>query len=113
MGALAGEEMSEGCVLVSNREAGAAQESIVDSETGLLYRDGDISELASLLFRLVNDRPLRLAVCQKDWDRLQLIWLPRIAVERLVRLCSELYEGTPLTFYHDGPCMNVVPGYGE
>ncbi len=57
-GAVAGEAMAEGCVLIANEQAGSARELIVDGVTGFLFRDGDVGQLASLLIRVGSDAGL-------------------------------------------------------
>jgi glycosyltransferase involved in cell wall biosynthesis len=106
-GAVAGEAMSEGCVLVANRDAGAAQELIVDGDTGFLYRDGNLDQLVAVLERLGHDHALRMRVRQQAWQRMQELWHPRVAAERLVALCHGLLNGGPVEDFIDGPCSRV------
>jgi glycosyltransferase involved in cell wall biosynthesis len=106
-GAVAGEAMSEGCVLVSNRDAGAAQELIVDGDTGFLYRDGNLDQLVAVLERLGHDPALRMRVRQQAWERMQKVWHPRVAAERLVTLCRRLLNGETVEDFADGPCCRV------
>ena len=103
-GAVAGEAMSEGCVLVANEESGSARELVVDGETGLLYRDGDVSQLVSLLARLGNDHALRMKLRQQAWQRMQQLWHPRVAAERLVNICAGLLGNGESAEYEEGPC---------
>ncbi|NVN93001.1 MAG: glycosyltransferase family 4 protein [Desulfuromonadales bacterium] len=106
-GAVAGEAMSEGCVLVANAEAGSSRELVVDGEYGFLYQDGNIGQLAALLERLGNDYPLRMKLRRQAWERMQSLWHPRVAAERLVTICQGLLEGAPVQTYVDGPCSRV------
>jgi glycosyltransferase involved in cell wall biosynthesis len=106
-GAVAGEAMSEGCLLVANGEAGASHELIVDGETGFLYRDGNLEQLVALLERLGNDPALRMRVRQQAWERMQNVWHPRVAAERLVTLCRRLLNGDTVQDFSNGPCSRV------
>lgn len=106
-GAVAGEAMSEGCVLVANQDAGSAQELILEGETGFLYQDGNIAQLVSLLERLGNDHALRAKVRQQAWERMQTLWHPQVAAERLVRLCQGLLNGEADQGFADGPCRRI------
>jgi len=103
-GAVAGEAMAEGCVLVANEEAGASQELVRDGETGLLFRDGDVEQLAAQLKFLASNYPLRMQMRQKAWTQMQKVWHPRVAAERLVALCDGLLGLGTLPSFADGPC---------
>lgn len=103
-GAVAGEAMSEGCVLIANEEAGAAKDLIVEGETGFLFRDGDVSQLLSLLERVASDRPLRLKVRHQAWEQMNSLWHPRVAAERLVALCHGLLGNAKQPDFVTGPC---------
>jgi glycosyltransferase involved in cell wall biosynthesis len=106
-GAVAGEAMAEGCVLVANAEAGSAQELIIDGESGFLYQDGNVAQLVSLLERLGSDQALRVRLRQQAWQRMQELWHPRVAAERLVTLCQGLLNGETVGGFSDGPCSRV------
>jgi glycosyltransferase involved in cell wall biosynthesis len=106
-GAVAGEAMSEGCVLVANEEAGCAQDLIIDGETGFLYQDGNVDQLVSSLERLAGDYPLRMDVRRKAWERMQALWRPRVAAQRLVNLCAGLLGKGDYPVYGEGPCSRV------
>ncbi|MGD9731523.1 MAG: glycosyltransferase family 4 protein [Desulfamplus sp.] len=103
-GAVAGEAMSEGCILVANEQAGSSQELIIDGETGFLFKDGNINQLTELLKRLSNDYPLRMHVRQRAWERMHKLWHPRVAAEHLIALCNGLLGIKDMPNFTDGPC---------
>jgi len=106
-GAVAGEAMSEGCVLVANEKAGAAKELIIENETGLLFRDGDVEHLASQLKRLALNFPLRMQMRQQAWEQMQTVWHSRIAAERLIALCNGLLGNCEIPSFANGPCCKA------
>ena len=106
-GAVAGEAMAEGCVLIANEQAGAARELIVDGVTGFLFRDGDVGQLASLLIRVGSDADLRMRVRASAWNLVNTVWSPSVAAERVVTLCRGLLGLGPLPHYLQGPCSRV------
>jgi glycosyltransferase involved in cell wall biosynthesis len=106
-GAVAGEAMSEGCVLVANEQAGAASELIVDGKTGFLYRDGDVEQLASLLEHISKDHDLRMIIRQKAWEMMLALWHPRVAAERLLALCDGLLGNYVMPNFKEGPCSRA------
>jgi glycosyltransferase involved in cell wall biosynthesis len=107
-GIVANEAMFEGCILVANEAAGAARDLIQDGENGLLFRDGDVEQLAAQLKRLASDYPLRIQMRQKAWSKMHKIWHPRVAAERLVTLCNGLMGKTAIPDYKDGPCSRII-----
>jgi glycosyltransferase involved in cell wall biosynthesis len=106
-GVVANEAMSEGCVLVGNGQAGASKELVVDGQTGLLFRDGDAEHLATLLEGLSSDHNMRMYLRQQAWERMQTVWHPRVAAERLVALCEGIRSGKPPKFT-EGPCSRPL-----
>jgi glycosyltransferase involved in cell wall biosynthesis len=105
-GVVANEAMSEGCVMVANEEAGASKELIKHNKNGLLFHDGNASQLACHLEALGTDRMLleRLRTAAKSsMDRL---WNPREAALRLTSLSESLLVGKPSS-YSEGPCEHV------
>jgi len=107
-GAVAGEAMAEGCILVANEAAGAARVLVQDGETGLLFRDGDEEQLAEQLKKLNSDYSLRMRIRKQAWEQMQALWHPRVAAERLVVLCKSLIGRSNLPSYTTGPCSIVT-----
>jgi glycosyltransferase involved in cell wall biosynthesis len=107
-GVVVGEAMSEGCVLVANEQAGASREQIVDSETGFLYRDCDVDQLASILEHIAKDYELRMKIRQKAWAMMNTLWHPRVAAERLLALCEGLLGINSIPNFEGGPCSKAV-----
>ena len=106
-GAVAGEAMSEGCVLVANEEAGAARDLVVDGETGFLYQNGNVKQLALLLEKLAGDYSLRMEMRQKAWERMHFCWHPNVAAERLIALSEGLLGMKDMPNLGEGPCCKA------
>ncbi len=107
-GAVAGEAMAEGCILVANEGAGASKDLVWDGETGLLFCDGDVDHLAGQLKRLALDYPARIRMRRAAWDQMQSLWHPRVAAERLVALCNGLLGNSRMPEFTTGPCSKVL-----
>lgn len=107
-GAVAGEAMSEGCVLVANEAAGSAQVLVRHGETGLLFRDGDAVHLSHQLGKLLVDHSFRMRLRQSAFNQMQELWHPRVAAERLVSLCSGFLGQSELPLFTSGPCSKVT-----
>jgi len=108
-GAVAGEAMAEGCVLVANDQAGSSKELVLDGETGFLFGDGDAAQLAAILRRIGANRELQLRIRQQAWGYLSRSWHPQVAAERLVELCRGLLGLGALPAYDTGPCQRLSP----
>ena len=106
-GAVAGEAMSEGCLVVANEQAGAARDLVLHGATGFLYDNGDVEQLASLLERLAADYRLRMRLRREAWQRMNAHWSPRVAAERLVTLAQGLLGRGAMPKYSDGPCSRA------
>ncbi|MCI5144564.1 MAG: glycosyltransferase [Candidatus Electrothrix sp. AR3] len=106
-GAVAGEAMAEGCVLVANEQAGAARELVQDGVTGLLFRDDDVAQLAGHLQRLAADYPLRMRLREQAWKQMQDVWHPRVAAERLISFSNGLLGRCEIPVFNNGPCAKV------
>jgi glycosyltransferase involved in cell wall biosynthesis len=107
-GAVAGEAMGEGCVLVANDQTGAAKVLIQHGETGLLFNDGDVERLSGQLRHLAEDYPLRMCIRQQAWNQMQTLWSPPVAAKRLVALCEGLLGHSELSSFNSGPCTNMI-----
>lgn len=107
-GVVANEAMSDGAVLVANEQAGASQELIGHGQTGFLFKDGAVVDLAAILQTLLADVSLRETVRHAAWLEMQRLWHPRVGAERLVRLIGGLLGRSERTAYTEGPCRNVA-----
>lgn len=107
-GAVANEAMSEGAVLVSNEQAGAARMLVDHGRTGFLFEDNNVDALAAILKDLLASAPLRETIRQAAWLDIQRRWHPRIGAERLVRLCQGLLGLAPMPVYPEGLLSRTV-----
>ena len=107
-GVVAGEAMSEGCVLVANEEAGAARELVIEHETGFLFQGDNIDQLTSLLEHLAGNYQLRMKVRQNAWEQMHALWHPSVAAERLIALCKGLLGIKDMPKFEEGPCCKVI-----
>ncbi|MBT8339052.1 MAG: glycosyltransferase family 4 protein, partial [Desulfatitalea sp.] len=107
-GAVAGEAFSEGCVLVANEQAGAARELIDHGYTGYLFKNGNVTQLASILDRLAGNFQERMEVRMNAWQRGNELWHPQVAAKRLVALYRGLLGVETLPEYLSGPCARLT-----
>jgi glycosyltransferase involved in cell wall biosynthesis len=103
-GAVVGEAMSEGSIIVANQEAGAARILVDDGRTGLLFRDGDVAHLVEQLTRLGTDYSLRNRLRQQAWEHMRNLWNAKVGAEHLIALCRGILDLAPMPDYREGPC---------
>jgi hypothetical protein len=107
-GAVVGESMCEGCVVVSSKAAGASKTLIEHGHTGFLFEDGDVAQLADILKQLIVNVDMRCRIGQAAAAHMQKLWHPRVGAESLVGLCQGLFGLAPMPEYHEGPCSHCV-----
>ncbi len=106
-GVVANEAISEGCILVANRQAGAAPRLIIDGETGFIHENGNIRQFTQIIKRLAADPALQDRIRNEAWQRMHRLWHPRLAAERLVELSEGLLGLGPMPHYDEGPCSHA------
>lgn len=106
-GAVVGEAMSEGCVVVASKAAGASRVLIDHGRTGFLFDDGDVCELTEILRQIIANGELRHQIGQAAYEHMQKLWHPRIGAERLIALCQGLLGRELMPEYTNGPCCRV------
>ncbi|HLP15721.1 MAG TPA: glycosyltransferase [Bacteroidota bacterium] len=107
-GAVVGEAMAEGCIVIANEEAGASRVLITPGGTGFLFPDGDVRRLASVIEHAANQYELRVRVRRAAWERMHRLWNPRIGAERILGLASGLLGLSPMPEYERGPCAPCI-----
>jgi glycosyltransferase involved in cell wall biosynthesis len=108
-GAVLGEAMTEGCVVVASEAAGSSRILIEHGRTGFLFADGDVPALAGILGRLIANGELGRQVGRAAAAHMQRLWHPRVGAERLVRLCQGILGLAPMPTYKEGPCCRCLP----
>jgi glycosyltransferase involved in cell wall biosynthesis len=82
-GAVAGEAMTEGVLLIANEQAGAARVLIREGETGFLFKDGDYHQLAKILLNVSANVNLRREIQMRAWKEMNNYWSPLVGARRL------------------------------
>ncbi len=106
-GAVVGEAMSEGCVVISGSEAGSSMIINKPEITGLTFPSRNHRALASQLTRVAIDAGLRSTLRLAAWHQMTGLWSPRTAAERLLTLIEEIQKGRSSPFTDDGPCSRA------
>jgi glycosyltransferase involved in cell wall biosynthesis len=75
--------------------AGGIPEVVVDEQTGLIAKDGDASDLARQLERLLTDRALRERTIANGTERIRAQHAPVAAARRVAALYDTVAKGGP------------------
>jgi glycosyltransferase involved in cell wall biosynthesis len=103
-GAVVGEAMGEGCVVLASKAAGSAKILIEHGRTGFLFPEGDVRELTQILRQVIQNAKLRHQVGQAAAAQMRRLWDPSVGAQRLVALCQGLLRRSPVPEYQGGPC---------
>ena len=89
-GAVANEAMNSGCALVADHMIGAIPWLVAHGENGLVYQDGQASELFRMTEDLVRDRETCHRLGRNAYYTIAETWNAKYAAESLVKLAREL-----------------------
>lgn len=106
-GVVANEAMSEGCILVANRQAGSVPMLIRNGETGFMHENGNVHQFVRIIETLAADPVLQDRIRVDAWERMQRLWHPRVGAQRFVALCEGLLGIGAMPHYPEGPCSPV------
>lgn len=109
-GAIAGEAMTEGCVLIANEQAGASRTLIQQGKTGFLFPDGNANAVASILIQLGSNPAMRDGVYREAWQYMKEVWSPRAGAERLLHLIQDIRISRSSDRFQSGPCSHFHGG---
>lgn len=101
-GAVLNEAMNSGCAVVASHAIGAVPFLLKHEENGLIYKSGDVKELAAFALKLCEDSDLRHRLGEKAYETIAGEWNPNHAGEALILLCEQLMQGN-FTFSQSGP----------
>ncbi len=92
-GAVVNEAMNSGCAVIASSGAGSVPYLIRHGENGMVYRSGDVEELAGYLRQLADDAAMRKRLGIAAYKTIADQWNPGAAAERMVRFCKLLVQG--------------------
>lgn len=113
-GAVINEAMNSGCAVIADSKIGAVPFLLKHEETGMIYKDGNITEFMVYAERLVRDEALRRKLGENAYKKIVDMWNPEVAVERLLKLCHQILEKN-IEFCKEGPLSkaeNISPAKG-
>lgn len=106
-GVVANEAMSEGCILIANKQAGSAPMLIRNGETGFMHENGNLHQFTKIVEHLALDPALQDRIRIEAWRRMHCLWNPRGAAQRLIELSGGLLGVSAMPNYAEGPCSKA------
>ena len=91
-GAVVNEAMDSACAMVVSHAVGSAPYLIKNGKNGLIYKCGNIRQLADILQQLIVDKDYREIISVNGYDTITNEWTPKIAAERLLKLSEALND---------------------
>lgn len=92
-GAVVNEAMNSGCAVIASSGAGSVPYLLRHGENGLVYRSGDVEELAEYLELLAGDPLFRKKLGIAAYKTIADQWNAAAAAERMVKFCKQLVQG--------------------
>jgi glycosyltransferase involved in cell wall biosynthesis len=106
-GGVINEAMSEGCVTVASKAAGAARSIIRHEKNGLLFASGNWQQLGDLLCVIAGDVEMRDRLARAGQRTMVDCWSPKVAAERFLSVSQALLADQPAPLYDEGPMCAV------
>ncbi|MGA2070546.1 MAG: glycosyltransferase family 4 protein [Sedimentisphaerales bacterium] len=107
-GAVVNEAMEFGMAVITSDMVGARTPLVKEGVNGLVFRNGDVADLARCLSRLIGDQSLVVKMRLASRDRI-LMFRPDESARRVVALCRGLVGDAPMPDYQEGLCSALFP----
>ncbi len=89
-GAVLNEAMNSGCAVVANFSAGSVPYLVRHGYNGMVFRNGDVSQLKRRVYELCVDKKKREDLGINAYYTIMNEWSPAIAASNLITLCKAL-----------------------
>ena len=107
-GAVVNEAMNSGCAVVASNAVGAAPYLIQNTDNGLMYKDGDISDLVLKVQYLLDNVQNTKQIGKEAYKTIANEWNAENAAKRFVILCENLLQGNSLEdLFSEGICSRA------
>ena len=101
-GAVLNEAMNSGCAVLASHEIGATPYLVKDGESGIVFKSRDQKDLNRRLYELMKDGNYS-KFGRAAYNTVHELWNPKVAAERLLKICEELKDGRVHNFFEEGP----------
>lgn len=107
-GAVLNEAMNSGCAVVASHSIGSVPFLISHGINGLVYKNGDFSDLYEKVKNLIYDAPLRYRMGKNAFLTMTQTWNAENACNNLFDIYSSIISHTPYQI-SEGPCSPAKP----
>lgn len=107
-GAVVNEAMGNTCPVIGSDKIGSVPFLIKNEQNGLIFRSGDVHDLAKQMIRIVESKELRQTLAANAYSTMKNTWSPQVAAKRLLILIESLTSRTELPL-QEGPCSVALP----
>ncbi len=107
-GAVLNESMNSACSVVASHAIGSVPFLIDDGKNGLIYKDGDISDLYEKVKWLLEHGEERKAIAKNAYHTIVNEWNAENAAKRFVTLSKSLLHHENDEKYEAGPCSKAA-----
>ena len=109
-GAVVNEAMDSACAMVVSHAVGSAPYLIENEKNGLLFKSGNIQQLAGKLKQVILDKEYRKQLAINGYRTITQEWTAAIAVERLLQISKALNQDEPnYQLFDGGVCSPAEP----
>lgn len=103
-GAVLNESMNSACAIVASHAIGSVPYLIDDNENGLIYKNGDLTQLTNSVKHLLSNESDRIRLSRNAYESVVSLWNGSVAAERIVHIIDRIENGYSYNIYKDGPC---------
>lgn len=102
-GAVTGEAMSSGCVVVAGNKIGSVPFLIEAGKNGMIFKDKNLKDLTQKVLYITQNRDIREAMAREAYKTMSEIWNPDNAVKSFLSLVGSIIKGD-IHPQLNGPC---------
>lgn len=109
-GAVVNEAMDSACAMVVSHAVGSVPYLIENGKNGLIYKSGNIKQLAKKMSRLIVDKDYRESLAINGYHTITQKWTSAVATERLLQLAETLEcNRENVQVFNSGVCSLATP----
>ncbi|MDB8545639.1 glycosyltransferase [Turicibacter sanguinis] len=102
-GAVLNEAMNSGCAIIASHAIGSVPFLVKHNKNGLIYRNGDTSDLYQNIKYLLDNRDIIEKLGMQAYETIINMWNAEIAAKRFINLVQDISNKEKIR-YIDGPC---------
>lgn len=111
-GAVLNEAFNSACAVIANERIGSVPYMMTHGYNGLIYEDGNESQLFDELVSILNDSNLRKEVSKNAYNTIKNVWNANNAVNNFMKVVGCCINKSDIDIIHNGPCSmaSIIKG---